>query len=106
MAGADRLAAVLKDYVVHVFCGHTHFHQNVDGDDHLYQHNVGTACGLGGRAGSQDGTPNGYLIVDVDGSSGALALQAYGGSTSEQMCLYPPPSFRKSPATSCQRVGL
>ncbi len=69
MAGADRLAAVLNNYVVHVFCGHTHFHQNVVMNDHLYQHNVGTACGAwwAGQV-AQDGTPNGYLIVDVDGS--------------------------------------
>ena len=98
MAGADRLAAVLKDYVVHVFCGHTHFHQNVMVSDHLYQHNVGTACGAwwAGQV-AQDGTPNGYLIVDVDGSKVRWHYKPTAGSTSEQMCLYPPRAFRKSP---------
>lgn len=32
-------------YDVHVFCGHSHFFQDVDVNEHLYQHNIGAACG-------------------------------------------------------------
>ena len=37
---AAELKRVLKDYRVHVFCGHTHFYENIVVNGHLYQHNI------------------------------------------------------------------
>lgn len=66
---AARLKEVLDGYQVHVFCGHTHFYQNVEVSPTLYQHNIGAACGAWWAGWvNQCGAPNGYLVVDVDGT--------------------------------------
>src|SRR5574344_368343 len=39
------LAALLRDYNVHFFCGHTHYMQNIAVTPKLYQHNIGAVCG-------------------------------------------------------------
>lgn len=66
---AARLKEVLEGYQVHVFCGHTHFFQNVEVTPMLYQHNIGAACGAWWAGWvNQCGAPNGYLVVDVDGT--------------------------------------
>lgn len=67
---AEDLQEVLKDYKVHVFCGHTHFLQNVEVTPDLYEHNVGAACGSWWAGWiNQCGAPNGYLVMDVDGEN-------------------------------------
>ncbi len=98
MREGDLLAKVLKDYVVHVFCGHTHFFQNVAVNPTLYQHNVGAACGAWwqGQVG-QDGSPNGYLIVDVAGSQVKWHYRVTADGCDTQMRLYRPATFRQSP---------
>lgn len=67
---AGELKEVLKDYKVHMFCGHTHFYQNIEVASNLYQHNIGAACGAwwGGWV-NRCGAPNGYLVVDVKGDN-------------------------------------
>lgn len=66
---ADDLREALKDYRVHVFCGHTHFFQNNEVTPTLYEHNIGAACGAWWAGWvNQDGAPNGYMVVDVNGS--------------------------------------
>ena len=66
---ADDLRDALKDYRVHVFCGHTHFFQNNEVTPTLYEHNIGAACGAWWAGWvNQCGAPNGYMVVDVDGS--------------------------------------
>lgn len=65
---AARLKEVLEGYRVHVFCGHTHFYQNVEVTPQLYQHNIGAACGAWWAGWvNQCGAPNGYMVVDVQG---------------------------------------
>lgn len=65
---AAALQDALKDYNVHVFCGHTHFFQNVEVTPNLYQHNIGAACGAWWAGWvNQCGASNGYLVVDVQG---------------------------------------
>ncbi len=66
---AEELKEVLKDYNVHVFAGHTHFNQNNEVTPNLYEHNIGAACGawwIGWV--NQCGSPNGYMLVDIDGA--------------------------------------
>lgn len=67
---AAQLKEILEPYKVHVFCGHTHFYQNVEVFPMLYQHNIGAACGAwwGGWI-NRCGAPNGYLVVKVDGDN-------------------------------------
>ncbi|MBO4984178.1 MAG: calcineurin-like phosphoesterase C-terminal domain-containing protein [Bacteroides sp.] len=67
---AKALEEVLKGYNVHVFCGHTHFAQNNEVSESLYEHNIGAACGTWWSGWvNQCGAPNGYMVVDVQGSN-------------------------------------
>lgn len=66
MRGVAALQKLLAGYKVHVFCGHTHYFQNVAVNASLYQHNIGAVTAFGGTDGlNRCGTPNGYLVVDV-----------------------------------------
>lgn len=86
---ADRLKEVLKDYNVHVFCGHTHFFQNVEVNPNLYQHNIGAACGAWWAGWvNQCGAPNGYMVVDVDGEQLKWHYKATRRDFSYQFRLY------------------
>lgn len=89
MRGAERLAEVLKDYRVHVFCGHTHFFQNVQVSENLYQHNIGAASGAwwAGRV-NRCGAPNGYMIVSVDGDSLTWHYKPTGLPHTRQLHVY------------------
>ncbi len=83
---AAALAGVLRGYRVHVFCGHTHFFQNVVVSDSLYQHNIGAACGAwwSGQV-NRCGAPNGYLVVAVDGDSVQWLYKATGRPAGYQL---------------------
>lgn len=89
MRNARRLAGVLRGYRVHVFCGHTHFFQNVEVTPELYQHNIGAVCGAW-WAGSVNccGAPNGYLVVEVDGDSLSWHYKSTGSGWSRQLDVY------------------
>lgn len=66
---AKELEEALNGYNVHVFCGHTHFFQNNQVNDHLYEHNIGAACGAWWSSWvNRCGAPNGYMLVDVNGT--------------------------------------
>lgn len=95
---ADKLAAVLKPYRAHVFCGHTHFFQNVEVAPNLYQHNLGAACGAWWTGWiNLCGTPNGYMIVDVNGNDLTWNYRSTGFPNSHQMKLYDKGEFRSEP---------
>lgn len=93
---AAELKKLLKDYRVHVFCGHTHYFQNIVVNDHLFQHNISAACGAwwAGNVGVS-GAPNGYLIVDVNGDDVRWHYKPTGMSVTTQMRLYAPKTFRR-----------
>lgn len=64
---ANQMQEILKDYDVHVFCGHTHYCQNNEVTPTLYEHNIGAACGAWWAGWvNQCGAPNGYMVVDVN----------------------------------------
>lgn len=89
------LEKLLEGYDVHVFCGHPHFFQNVDVNEHLYQHNVGAACGaLWWGNVNRCGAPNGYMIVDVDNADVKWLYKATGRSANYQMHVYKKGEFR------------
>lgn len=95
MRNADRLAAVLRGYNVHVFCGHTHFFQNAEVRRGLYQHNIGAASGAwwGGDA-NRCGAPRGYMVVDVCGDSLTWTYEAAEQHRDNVMRVYAPGEFK------------
>ena len=86
---AGQLEKALEGYRVHVFCGHTHFYQNVVVNDNLYQHNIGAACGAWWTGWiNRCGAPNGYLIVDVNGDDLRWHYKSTGYPMSHQLAVY------------------
>lgn len=86
---SNRLQEVLKDYKVHVFCGHTHFCQNNEVTPNLYEHNIGAACGAWWAGWvNQCGAPNGYMLVDVNGTDLKWHYKGTRHSFSYQFRLY------------------
>ena len=91
---AGELQEALKDYNVHVFCGHTHFCQNNEVSDNLYEHNIGAACGAWWAGWvNQCGAPNGYMVVDVQGDSLKWRYMPTGLPADTQMRVYAPGEF-------------
>jgi hypothetical protein len=95
--GAE-LLALLKDYNVHIFTGHTHFYENEEAAPSVYEHNIGAACGAwwAGEV-NRCGAPNGYLVVDVDGDSVKWHYKATGHDLSYQFRVYKPRDFQMQP---------
>lgn len=85
---AQSIIPILKPFNVHFFDGHTHYFDNEE-KDNIYEHNVGTVCGAwwAGHV-ATDGTPNGYLIVDVNGNKLKWEYKAVGQPNDYQFRLY------------------
>lgn len=95
---ADELQEVLKDYNVHVFCGHTHFCQNNEVSPTLYEHNIGAACGAWWKGHvNQCGAPNGYMVVDVKGDKVKWHYKGTRRDFSYQFRLYNKGEFKAQP---------
>lgn len=91
---AKELAAILKDYKVNVFAGHTHFFQNNVVTPSLYEHNIGAACGAWWRGWvNRCGAPCGYMLVGVDGDSLTWHYKSTRLGLDQQMRLYRPGAF-------------
>lgn len=89
LRNAAALQEVLKDYNVHVFCGHTHFSQNNEVTPNLYEHNIGAACGAWWAGWvNQCGAPNGYMVVDVNGTDLKWHYKGTRRAFSHQFRLY------------------
>lgn len=100
MEGRDHILAVN---------GHTHYtnHRTFGpddgwhGDGHFHQHNIVTVSGswwsgprdpLGIPTGDQrDGTPSGYVILEIEGNSYTPHYRGIGLPAETQMRIYPPP---------------
>lgn len=95
IVNAKELEEVLKDYNVHVFCGHTHFFQNIQVNDNLYQHNIGAACGAWWRGWVNCcGAPNGYMVVEVNGTDLKWHYKPTRRSFNYQFHVYKPGEFQ------------
>ena len=79
-ASENTLVSILKPYVeTHVFTAHTHTVYNHDrlSSSHVFEHNAGSVCGTWWWSGNetpgvhigQDGSPGGYTLLTVDGTS-------------------------------------
>lgn len=95
---AKELLALLKNYKVHIFTGHTHFYENEEAAPSVYEHNIGAACGAwwAGNV-NRCGAPNGYLVVDVAGDSVTWHYKATGHDRSYQFRVYKPGDFQMQP---------
>lgn len=95
---AKALKSILSSHRTHVFCGHTHYFQNIVVSDSLYQHNIGAACGAwwAGQV-NQCGAPNGYLVVDVDADNIKWHYKATGKPFDYQLRVYRPGDFSLMP---------
>ncbi len=96
---ASTLASILKPYPeVHLYTAHTHTVYNTDqlGTDHLYEHNAGSICGTWWWSGKetpgvhigQDGSPGGYTILDITGTSFKWQYKATGAGVDYQFRTY------------------
>lgn len=85
----SHLYRLLEPYDVHVIGGHVHE------NEHFYEagrhhHVVGTACGAWWTGPiCYDGTPSGYAVYEVDGTSVRWRYQSTGQPADVQMRLYP-----------------
>ncbi len=76
---------LLKDYNVHIMTGHTHYNNNVISGN-IYEHVHGTVCGAwwtGPICG--DGTPPGYAVYEVDGTSLSWYYKSVGQHKNHQI---------------------
>lgn len=98
MRNAAKLVKAMAGYNVHVFCGHTHFFQNIEVNSSFYQHNIGAACGAwwAGEV-NRCGAPNGYMIVEVNGADLKWHYKPTKQEVSYQFRLYAPGTFRTQP---------
>lgn len=93
-SNAKSVLSILQKFNVHIFSGHTHFHKNEILANNIYEHNVGAVCGFHWQGNSSRcGTPNGYMIVDVDGDNIRWHFKPTGHDLSYQFKIYKPGEF-------------
>lgn len=80
---------VVADFTnVHVMSGHTHYNKNVIKNG-VYEHNHGTVCGAWWTGPiCEDGTPSGYGVYEVNGTSLKWYYQPTGLSRKEQVHIF------------------
>jgi len=95
---AQELTEILSSHNAHVFCGHTHFFENVEVTPKLYQHNIAAACGAWWTSNlNRCGAPNGYMIVDVNDTDLKWSYKGTRRDRDFQMRVYRPGKFRTQP---------
>lgn len=92
---AEAFREIVSPYNVHIFAGHTHYFENNPVTPHLYEHNIGAACGAwwAGHV-NRCGAPNGYLVVHVKGDKISWRYKATGRDKDYQFRVYRPGEFK------------
>lgn len=84
----EDLYALLQDRNVHIMSGHTHYLVNAIRDN-IYEHNHGTVCGAWWTGPiCEDGTPCGFGVYKVKGTSLSWHYQSTGKTADHQMKIY------------------
>ena len=91
----SKLVSALGSRPVHIMSGHTHLMYNVQ-KDNIYEHNTGSICATWWWTGSetpgihisQDGTPGGYLLFEVDGEDFKWVFKSIGKDKNHQFRAY------------------
>ncbi len=93
----ERLYRLLEPYNAHLISGHTHENEHVF-EGGVHEHIMGTACGAwwSGTI-CYDGTPSGYGVFDIDGSTVSWRYKSTGLPFEHQMRVYPRGSDPGSP---------
>lgn len=89
--------ALLERFDAHVVSGHTHENEHVF-EGGVHEHILGTTCGAWWTGPiCHDGTPSGYGVFEVDGSSLRWTYKATGHPVDHQLRLYAPGSDPAAP---------
>jgi len=99
MENASDFAKILSPYSqVQLFTAHTHVIYNVDksSSNHIFEHNAGSVCGTWWWTGKetpgihigQDGSPGGYSVVKVNGTSFSWQYKGTGYEIDHQFRTY------------------
>ena len=99
LTNSAKLEAILKPYSeVQLFTAHTHTCYNTDNlsGGHVYEHNAGSICGTWWWSGQetpgvhigQDGSPGGYTVMKVNGTSFSWQYKATGFDIDHQFRAY------------------
>lgn len=89
LTNAGALWRLLEPYHAHLISGHTHEQEHTVRGDRCHEHNLATACGAWWTGPiCWDGTPNGFGVYEVDGSTLRWRYQATGRPATEQMSVY------------------
>ncbi len=88
VSNREKLYELLSPYTAHVMSGHTHFNDNlVHGK--VFEHCHGTVCGAWWSGPiCYDGTPNGYGVYEVKGSSLSWHYKSTGMDKGHQLRVY------------------
>lgn len=89
-SNAKALHQLLKPFNAHILSGHTHYNKNMVLSDSLYEHNVGATSGAWWQGDAcTDGTPMGYGVYDVNGTTVTWSFKTIGKPQSYQFRAYP-----------------
>lgn len=89
-SNAQGLYDLLKGYDAHLITGHTHFNLNVCFNDSSMEHNTAAVCGIWWKANiCMDGTPQGFGVYEVDGTTVKWKYISAGYSSDYQFRAYP-----------------
>lgn len=88
-ANFGELCEVLGKYNVTILSGHSHLNNNFEHTEGIFEHNVSAVCG-GWWSGdiALDGTPLGYLVVNVSGDQLQWVYKSYRHSEDYQFRAY------------------
>jgi C terminal of Calcineurin-like phosphoesterase/N terminal of Calcineurin-like phosphoesterase/Calcineurin-like phosphoesterase len=95
----EALYRLLEPYEAHMITGHTHESEHVF-EGGIHEHVLGTACGAWWSDDiCYDGTPNGYGVFDISGSSVSWRYKATGRKFDHQIRAYLEEATGSTPAT-------
>ncbi|MDJ1484520.1 calcineurin-like phosphoesterase family protein [Cytophagaceae bacterium YF14B1] len=98
VANRKELYRLLQPYKAHIMSGHTHFNEKIVTGDNLVEHVHGTVCGAWWTGPvCFDGTPNGYGVYEVNGSTIEWYYKSVGHEKDHQMRLYPIGASKEKP---------
>jgi hypothetical protein len=88
VSNREKLYELLSPFTAHIMSGHTHFNDNtVQGK--VFEHNHGTVCGAWWSGPiCYDGTPSGYGVYEVNGSSLSWRYKSTGLHQDHQFRTY------------------
>lgn len=92
------LYEMLKPFNAHIMSGHEHYQENYIIDNHIFEHVHAALCGIFWQAPyNSDGTPLGYSVYEVDGSTIQWYYKVAGKDKNIQFNAYMPGADKHKP---------